>query len=398
MSSPTSFFKEKRAWSNIKDEVLKSYLQPYLAKVSRTKRPIIIADCFAGKGCFESGEPGSPLIIVDAITHQRLDPATQSIKAVFIEKKYFKDLKANLPHHQWCILLEGDYEEKMDYFVKNYSARNQNLLLYVDPYGIKSIFFSHFAMIRKKDFKSVELLLNLNSFGFLREACRLLKYPVLEADSPGEYERDINTPERLNEIAGGTYWKDIIDRYNACKIKMPEAEELFVTQYCERLKEVFRFVVNIPIKAKISHIPKYRIVFGTDHEDALLLMVDNMNKRWGKFREEARNNQFALFEIDFPNPSYQGACRDIENEIVSLIETEIELKDLLVKLAEKFGINFSTTDFKDCLKSMVGNQIDVSRTPALTPATGKPSTNWDHNKKDQSIKILRRPQWQPPLL
>lgn len=281
--------------------------------------------------------------------------------------------------------------------MKNYSARNQILLLYVDPYGIKSIFFSHFAMIRKKDFKSVELLLNLNSFGFLREACRLLKYPVLETDSPGEYERDINTPERLNEIAGGTYWKDIIDRYNACKIKMPEAEELFVIQYCEQLKKVFRFVVNIPIKAKISHIPKYRIIFGSDHEDALLLMVDNMNKRWADFREEARNNQFALFEIDFPNPSNQGACRDIEIEIVSLIETGIELKELLVKLAEKFGINFSISDYKNCLKSMVGNQIDVIRTPHLTPTTGKPSTSWDH-MKDLSIKISRRPQWQPPLL
>jgi three-Cys-motif partner protein len=399
MSSSNSFFKEKRPWSRIKDEVLKAYLVPYLAKVSRTRCPIIVADCFAGKGCFDNGEPGSPLIIAEAISHQLADPTTQAIKAVFIEKKYFKNLKANIPQKTWCHLLDGDYEEKMDYFVNNYPSRNQNLLLYVDPYGIKSILFSYFDKIhKKKNLHSVELLLNLNTFGFLREACRLLKFKILETDTPEDYEPDINSPERLDEIAGGTYWREIIGRYNACQIKMPEAEELFITKYCERLRTVFRYVVNIPIKAKISHIPKYRIVFATDHVDALLLMVDNMNRRWADFREEARNNQSPLIECDFPDPSKQGACWDIENEIVSLIDTEIELKELLVRLAQKFGINFSTKDYKDCLKNMVNNQIEVTRIPPLTLATGRPSISWDHTKKDLSIKISRRAQWQPPLL
>lgn len=398
MSSSNSFFKEKRAWSKIKDEVLRAYLVPYLAKVSRTRRPIIVADCFAGKGRFDNGEPGSPLIIAEAIAHQLADQSTQAIKGVFIEKKYYKDLQVNIPQTPWCIALDGDYEERMDYFVNNYPSRDQNIFLYVDPYGIKSILFSYFEMIRKKkDFHSVELLLNLNTFGFLREACRLLNCSVSEKESPADYERDINSPERLDDIAGGTYWREIVNRYKVHQ-RMQVAEEELINNYCERLKTVFRFVVNIPIKAKLNHIPKYRIVFGTDHEDALLLMVDNMNKRWAKFREEARNNQVALFEIDFPNPSKQGACRDIENEIVSLIDTSIELKELLVRLAQKFGINFSMSDYKVCLKSMEGNQIDISRNPPLTPATGKPSMSWDHTKKDQSIKISRRAQWQPPLL
>lgn len=398
MSTSNSFFKEKRAWSRIKDELLQAYLVPYLAKVSRTQRPILVADCFAGKGRFDNGEPGSPLIIVEAIAHQ-LDVSTaQAIKAVFIEKKYYKELRANIPQEPWCITLEGSYEERMEYFINNYQSRKQNLFLYVDPYGIKSILLTHFEMIRKKkDFHSVELLLNLNTFGFLREACRLLNCPDSEKETPEEYERDINSPERLDDIAGGTYWREIVHRYNSHQ-KMKVAEEEFIDQYCERLKTVFRYVVNIPIKARLNHIPKYRIVFGTDHEDALLLMVDNMNKRWAKFREEARNNQIALFEIDFPNPSQQGACRDIENEIISLLDTELELKELLVSLAQKFGINFSITDYKNCLKSMDGNQINITRNPALTPATGKPSVSWDHTNKDLSIKISRRSQWQPPLL
>lgn len=397
MSSSNSFFEEKRAWSRLKDEVLKAYLAPYLAKVSKTKRPIIVADCFAGKGRFDNGEPGSPLIIAEAISRQLSDSPTPAIKGIFIEKKYFRDLKGNIPESPWIHPLEGDYEERMEFFVNKYEPRDQNLFLYVDPYGIKSVLFSHFEMIQEKGFRSVELLLNLNAFGFLREACRLLKYPVSESESPDIYEQDVNTPERLDEIAGGSYWREIVARYYSGKIKMAEAEEAFIAQYCERLRQVFKYVVNIPIKAKLGNIPKYRIVFGTNHEDGLLLMVDNMNKRWIQFREESRDNQSFLFECDFPDPTKLYDCWNVEAKIVSLIDGNIELKELLVRLVQIFGISFSTTDFKKYLKDMENNRIEVKRSPATTP-TGKPSTSWDHTKSDFSIRISRRAQWQQPLL
>jgi len=393
-----TFFEEKRPWSKIKDEVLQTYLPPYLAKVSFTKRPIIVADCFAGKGRFESGDLGSPLIIAEAVAKQIQNLGAPKIKVVCIERDFAGELRQNLPAEDWIQILEGDYESKMDFFINEYEARGQNLLLYVDPFGIKSIFFSHFEKISKKGFHSVELLLNLNAFGFLREACRLLKYKMTEKEEPAHYEEDVNAPERLDEIAGGRYWRDIVKNYYGRTINLAQAEEEFVAEYCNRLKNIFRYVVNIPIKDKLGHIPKYRIVFGTEHEDGLLLMVDNMNKRWGDFREEARNNQSFLFEFDFPDPSKTSACWNVENKIRDAIENEIELKDLLVSLVQDFGISFSTKDFKQYLKSMEDQgDIVVKRTPELT-ATGKKCRSWSHDNKDLSIKVLRRPEWQPSLL
>lgn len=397
MSNSSSFFKDKRPWSRLKDEVLKAYLVPYLAKVARTRKPIIIADCFAGKGRFDDGEPGSPLIIADAIIHQLLDTSSPEIKGVFIEKKYFKALAANVPNSPWLTTLEGDYEDRIEFFIQRYEPRNRNLLLYVDPYGIKSVLFSCFERIQQKGFSSVELLLNLNAFGFLREGCRLLKNPDSETETPDYYEEDVNSPERLDEIAGGDYWRAIVDDYYAKRITMQKAEELFATLYCERLKKVFRYVVNIPIKAKLDNIPKYRIVYGTNHADGLLLMVDNMNKRWADFREDARNRQSPLFECDFPDPSKQQDCWKIDDKIYSFIEQEIDLKDLLVLLAQDLGISFSTSEYKERLKKMENDRIVVTRVPPTT-ATGKPSKSWDHTSKELTIKISRRDQWQQPLL
>lgn len=67
MKATDNFFASKRTWSTLKDEILISYLRPYLAKISHTGFPIMIADCFAGKGRFDDGEPGSPILIATAI-------------------------------------------------------------------------------------------------------------------------------------------------------------------------------------------------------------------------------------------------------------------------------------------------------------------------------------------
>ena len=61
------FFKEKKIWSTVKDNLLGYYLQPYFSKILLTGKPIIYIDCFAGKGKFEDGNPGSPIIALDII-------------------------------------------------------------------------------------------------------------------------------------------------------------------------------------------------------------------------------------------------------------------------------------------------------------------------------------------
>jgi three-Cys-motif partner protein len=63
----SSFFNAKRPWSRYKDFLLQSYLEPYIPKVAKLRKPILIVDCFAGRGSFDDGEPGSPLIIAKAI-------------------------------------------------------------------------------------------------------------------------------------------------------------------------------------------------------------------------------------------------------------------------------------------------------------------------------------------
>jgi hypothetical protein len=45
-----AFFGKKRAWSEVKDDLLRCYLKPYVAKILHTGHPLLYIDCFAGKG------------------------------------------------------------------------------------------------------------------------------------------------------------------------------------------------------------------------------------------------------------------------------------------------------------------------------------------------------------
>jgi three-Cys-motif partner protein len=399
MNGKESFFTEKRPWSEIKDAVLKAYLEPYLAKVSRIGAPVRIADTFAGKGRFDDGKPGSPIIISEAIQNQltRIGNRNTDIKGVFIEKKYSGDLAEALTDHQsYIYILSGEYEDRMEYFLHTYSARNTHFLFYVDPYGIKSLRFSHFGRLKNMHPRSIEVLLNMNAFGFMREGCRLLGYKEKKDEEiPEYYNPDVNNPDKMDEIAGGDYWRDIIKDFYATEMSMKDAEECFAHQYREKLNTVFKYVIDIPIKKHLYHIPKYRIIYGTDHEDGLLLMADNMCKQWDKFRKDERNGESFLFELDFPDPTAADYTANLESEImIHLSSKEKSLKNLFVELMASKGIAFSTKHYKQILKDLgESGSINIRREPPHT-GTGRRRTGWDHMATDYTIYLSKDKAWQ----
>ena len=120
------------------------------------------------------------------------------------------------------------------------SKEGSNVFLYIDPYGIKALDCSKFDAFANGKFNTVELLINMNSFGFIREACNAMetKFKIGEDsffDELVEYEPTIfdstdKSIKALNRIAGGNYWKTIIARYKSGEIDGYKAEEYFSEQ------------------------------------------------------------------------------------------------------------------------------------------------------------------------
>jgi|ERR1035437_856820 three-Cys-motif partner protein len=389
MGSTNDFFDRKREWSKLKDMILAEYLVPYLTKIAHTRRPIVIFDCFAGKGRFDDGEQGSPLIIEHVVKQYLNKNPNINISCNFIEKKYGEELQKNISYSKTEVCKDS-FEDNVQNICKK--IINGNAFVYVDPYGIKSLEFSSFKKISECSYNSLEMLINLNTFGFLREGCRLLQLDAekLFSDIDDEYVfvSDVDSIEKMNEIANGDYWQKIIIDFKSEKINMFQAEELFAKLYVERLSGLFKYISHIPIKLKSKNMPKYRLIFGTNYEEGLFLMVNEMNKIWMEILLNERNMQMVLFEYVKPDSSLEYA--DFSKDLIAEIKKYqgfVNVRQVVVNLICKYGIAFNTKQYRDYLKKMEGDKIvEIKRTPNKT-ITGKKATSLGFEGKDYRIEV-----------
>ena len=389
------FFAEKKAWSVVKDELLGCYFKPYVQKILTTYRPLLYVDCFAGKGKFEDGNPGSPLIALDIIEQCKQVTTMDSIRieTTFIDLNYAEDLKKNLPSHPWIDIISGRYEDNIESVLQG--KDNYNVFLYIDPYGIKALNCDLFDRLSNDNFYSIELLINMNSFGFIREACHALGTSFDDKDLFAdliEYEPSTMTASQksindLNQIAGGDYWQDIIKEYKAGHIDGYEAEARFAEQYCTRLMDSYTYVLNMPLRIKKGQRPKYRLIHATNHRDGCLLMVDNICNRWEALQQIQQQGQLSLFPENFDNQIVD--LEDIKSKTIehfSQCDHWVSLHDALAVFFIKYGPICSTKEVKKILKELnKKGRISILRNPDVT-AKGNP-TKFMEEKKNQTVSV-----------
>ena len=113
------FFKKKNEWSEIKDTLLRCYLPQYFQKLLVSGKPIFYIDCFAGKGKFDDGNDGSPLIAMQIINERlgmsRISRKNNAIVPCFIELNHAADLEQNLMLHPYQYgtpqVVDGKFED-----------------------------------------------------------------------------------------------------------------------------------------------------------------------------------------------------------------------------------------------------------------------------------------------
>jgi three-Cys-motif partner protein len=397
MGKTTDYFREKKPWSYLKDALLECYLPPYLAKIAKREQKVCVIDCFAGKGKFDDGSDGSPLIIADAIRTCLSRKPKSQIESIFIERKYAGDLGKNLGGYPYCEVVEGRFEDNFERFRK--ICRRASVLLYIDPYGINSLdslLFRELIDISKRLRTSFEMLLNLNTMGFLREGCRLIK-PSMDLsdfdDSDELYEDEIESKEKMNRIAGGSFWEGLVRDYYNGKINFAQLENRFTRGYLEHIGvkmgwKGFNYVLETPIKAKNKNVPKYRMIFGTNHVDGAILMADNMNKRWNQFLRRDRGGQMLLFDFLVTTEGKEFSPVQIDDEIMRLIQKhgEVCYKEMLVTVWAKLGIAVSQKEIADQIRGLATRgELKINREPPST-STGKKPKSLDHRKYRITLK------------
>jgi len=299
-----SFFNEKRHWSKRKDKILECYLPPYLLKIATQGHPVLIVDAFAGPGKFGDGESGSPLIICRSIQEALSKGLSVPVTALCIEadKESFSELNGLIEQFPFAEARHGKFGDHIQEIQEK--AKDHSVFLYVDPFTVEGLdwvrmdcVFQHLSVSRM----SIEILMNFNAPSFVRRGSAALKLAIPELDLEIEDSEEIDAPlatppsiEGLNTVVGGDWWQNILHSSSSFAEKVQNV----TNGVRERLSKRFKETGQHAIKALPHHtVPKYYLIFGSRHPDALILMNDEMVKSLRTLADLARPKDPTLFEM-----------------------------------------------------------------------------------------------------
>lgn len=356
MTTESEFFKAKRPWSKIKDEVLANYLHPYLKKVARLRKRIVLVDAFAGCGIFEDGSKGSPLVICEKAESS----VPGQYLAIFVnrEKQSHEALECNLRDYveqRKAICIYGTASDLLEELRRVVST--ETLLIYLDPFGLKGCEFDLIKpyLARNKQF-STEIVLNMS----MPTVHRLATFKAVSEGKETHKSRRLN--EQLTQVLGGEWWKDIM--WNE-RLAADEKEVQAIGEYKNLLKQYLPFVGSCPVRERTGRPVKYYIIFYSRHPDAVLLMNDIMCSAYFKKMHE-EDFKGTLFEhLDWRSIKQAGSIEEaILDEIAHAPGATRE--ELWLSIVQKHFMRWLRHEYRETVQSLADKGVLYSPTPRKT--------------------------------
>ena len=345
------FFKDKRPWSKIKDEVLGKYLRPYLAKVNKLGKKIVLIDTFAGPGVFEDGSMGSPLLMVQMA--QKMVP--NNYQAIFVNNNKShhnsilnlfgeKSTLGNLIEKQKVIPLKDDAKTFLKH-LKNLLT-DQTVFLYLYPYGLKGCEINLWLpFLKRNENSSTEILINIQIPVIFRLSSR-------KALLQGKNNIQIEKHHRmLDKVFGGDYWKQALLNPN---YTLEEAEMHLMKLFKEKLLDHAKYVGYCPVREKRGSQTKYYMVTMSNVIDGYLLMNDHMCMAYNR----------RMVESDYENlPLLKGLKTDWkENRNNNQLKTVIlgfvkedpgkSRIECWYKICEDHFMGYHSTEYRNSVKEL----------------------------------------------
>jgi three-Cys-motif partner protein len=351
------FFEGKRPWSIIKDQVLKTYISPYLAKVNRLNRPIILFDGFAGPGVFEDGEPGSPLIMCQAAQKN----ASGNYQAFFVnkKKKYHDKLESILHKGGWhgpAQPLLGDTTKILPDLSN--ALRDHTAFLYLDPFGPS---VSPFALLEPFLTRNVTYSTEMVIMMHMPVLHRLAARRAVEAGREDE-ELISKRHQRVTLTFGGDYWKSIL--WDST-ISAEQREFKLIEEYRKKLATHLPYAGCCPVREGPRDRIKYFIVFVSRHPDAMLLMNDAMYKA---YHSRMHEDTYAGTMFEQNNWNDGVSKKGLDEAIIDEVEKTPGLtrEEVWTQVVRNNFMKYWVSDYKNAVNRLVECDVLYTTTPRKT--------------------------------
>ena len=285
------FFDNLREVSEVKLRILGSFLPPWGAKlgsIARQQNGVLwYVDGFAGKGRYNDGSDGSPLLGLHEASNIRAASRGYSLACFFVEsnRNNWSTLDSLIdPYRTAGFHIRNERGAFSDLAGEiNRTTSGSPILLFVDPFGIKPLVYADFRQLLSRR-APVDLILTFQHTAILR----------LAKDHPHLVSQAIGTDAWL---AG---W-DQLQGY----ARQTEHVPSFFGDNIRRDRRFFD-VVNYPIRDRLNRAPKYFLVFASRHYHAF--------ERWN---DQVAQQQTRLSERQYQNLIGQSSFLPQFNEEIS---------------------------------------------------------------------------------
>lgn len=320
MSAPTTVLWPIEPHTSAKHEILRRYLEAWFPIMTRYNEQIIYLDGFAGPGEYTGGEPGSPIIAIQAfLNHTSTSLLRKNIHFLFIEQdparcRHLEQLLA-LRSSQKTVqyqVFEGNFDETMTDLL-NHLERTQAQLVptfaFIDPFG-----YSHTPM------KTIQ---------------RLMSHPKCEVLITFMYE-EINRfltagytgkEDQYNALFGTSAWQTIAETVRNTNDRKTRLHDLYQEQL--KVQTQAHYVRSFCMKNR-NNAPDYYLFFATNNLLAMKKMKEAM----------ARVDPTGAFVFsDFTNPNQMLLFSEPNyGELERLLSTRFRGKTASIEEVEEYVI------------------------------------------------------------
>ena len=215
----------------VKHDLLRSYLGGWFPILGSWSGRVVYIDCHAGRGKYETGQKGSPLVAIEALLNhpvRRMILNRSEVRFFFIEANEENKIalekhltEYNLPPKVHISVELGDFQEVLEQFVDSLNKKRAEMapaFVFVDPYGFK---LPGILLARLKSFKRCEL--------FITFMWRWIDMAIHHPDHEANMDALFVTP----------FWRDlrnILDSEERCEAAIRLLGEQIGGNYLTRVK------------------------------------------------------------------------------------------------------------------------------------------------------------------
>jgi three-Cys-motif partner protein len=262
-SSDDPFFVSKKAAAVFKHRLIQVYFPKFAGKAGSTEadKRLAYVDTHAGRGEYDDGTAGSPLLIADNVAHM----AQRRIDCYFVEKRRgnHERLREVLSEHMPAgATWETRRGTASEHLADSLSfAGNSPLFMFIDPYGLGPTFPEVVQVLnrpRQGYGSKTEVLLNFISSAFGRAG------GYLKFDNPTDQQ--VKTLTHLDEVLDGPWWRSV---YLSTEVTS-DAVAAIARAYAEKIHAVTGCSWTLmPVKNRAHHVPLYWLLHFTRHPDGV---------------------------------------------------------------------------------------------------------------------------------